>query len=191
MRILVATAFLIIGCGSTSAPGSGSESTSMSDPTSTTGETAAPSDLGVVVGRTDRAAIEAAVPAWRDAIASAAPDAEGVRALSAAPAGARVTIFLGTWCGDSRREVTRFWAALDRAGAVAFEIAYVGVDRAKSAPDGLLDGVDLRRVPTFVVERDGHEVGRVIESAPGGIESDLASLLSGARTGVITGRTDM
>lgn len=52
-------------------------------------------------------------------------------------------------------------------------------------------GRDLRFVPTFIVERDGHEVGRIVEVSPNGIERDLLDLLSGARSGVISARTDL
>ncbi len=146
---------------------------------------------GVLVGVVDRAAIEADEPAWRAAREGATPSPETSRALASVPPGARVDVFLGTWCGDSRREVPRLWAALDLAGEVPFEVRVVAVDRAKDAPGDLLDGVGLEYVPTFVVTRDGVEVGRVVESAPAGIEADLLSLLRGDRTGVISGRPDL
>jgi hypothetical protein len=141
-----------------------------------------------VVGVTSRAAIEAAVPAWRDAIAAADPADDTARALAAVPPGAEVDVFLGTWCGDSRREVSRLFAALaiaEREGALPFALRFVGVDRAKTAP-GLTDGVDLRFVPTVVVRRDGREIGRIVETATRGIEQDLLDLLTGARRGWIS-----
>jgi hypothetical protein len=49
-----------------------------------------------VVGLTSRAEIEEAVPAWRDAIASADPGDEIARALASVPPGAEVDVFLGT-----------------------------------------------------------------------------------------------
>jgi hypothetical protein len=144
------------------------------------------------IGIVARADIEARLDAWREARAQASPAAESARALGEVAPGAEVTVYLGTWCGDSRREVTRFWAALDLLGAEPpFSITYVAVDRAKQAPDGLLDGVDLRRVPTFVVRRDGLEVGRVVESSENGIETDLGRLLRGEASGVISLRTDL
>jgi hypothetical protein len=46
-------------------------------------------------------------------------------------------------------------------------------------------------VPTFIVRRGGHEVGRVVEEAPHGIETDLLALLTGEAGGVLSGRPDL
>jgi len=146
----------------------------------------------VLLGAVRREQVEAAVPDWVQAEVEAAPDAKAVQALAAVPAGATVTVYLGSWCGDSRREVSRFWRALDQLGGEApFQLAYVGIDRAKKEPAALVAATDLRYVPTFVVQRDGREVGRIVESAPHGIERDLLSLLDGAAHGLITDRTDL
>lgn len=142
-----------------------------------------------LVGLTDRAAIEQTLPAWRDAIAAASPDEETARALAEVPAGAEVEVFLGTWCSDSRREVSRLFVALARAeaqGPLPFTVRFVGVDRNKRAP-GLSESASLRYVPTILVRREGHEVGRVVETAPDSIESDLLALLRGERSGWVSG----
>jgi hypothetical protein len=55
----------------------------------------------------------------------------------------------------------------------------------------VVDGADVRRVPTFVVIRDGREVGRIVESSPRGVESDLGALLRGECRGVVSSRTDV
>jgi hypothetical protein len=102
-----------------------------------------------------------------------------------------VAVYLGTWCGDSRREVARLWRALDALGREPpFRIRYIGVDRRKQAREVPPD-LMLRFVPTFVVSRKGREVGRVVESAPQGIEADLSALLTGNRRGTISERTDL
>lgn len=160
----------------------------------TTVEDDAPQPARIVelVGVLTRERIEAEAPGWAEAVGAARPDVAAALELGAVPPGASVDVVLGTWCGDSRREVARLWAALDALSApVPFELRYVGVDRSKQEPQSLLEGLDLRYVPTFVVRRDGSEVGRIIESAPEGIERDLAALLSGARSGVISGRDDL
>ena len=107
--------------------------------------------------------------------------------MAAAGAEARVTVFLGTWCSDSRRELSRWWRALDEnMGIVGFEVRYVGIDRDKREPAELLVGAEIERVPTFVVRRAGAEVGRVVEESPHGIERDLLALLDGSVEGVIS-----
>jgi hypothetical protein len=136
--------------------------------------------------------VEAAVPDWVKAEAASAPDAKAVQGLAAVPPGATVTVYLGSWCGDSRREVSRFWRALDEEGnRVPFEISYIGVDPSKKEPAALVEGSDLRYVPTFIVRRGGREVGRIVESAPHGIERDLLVLLDGSAHGLVSERTDL
>ncbi len=159
---------------------------SMSGPSTSTRAASGP-----VVGLTSRAEIEAALPTWREAAAAAAPDPAASAALADVPPGAEVDVFLGTWCGDSRREVTRLFRALESVpGTAPFALRVIGVDRAKQAP-GLSEEAALRFVPTLIVRREGREVGRIVESAPDGIETALLQLLTGARTGVVTGRTDL
>jgi thiol-disulfide isomerase/thioredoxin len=141
----------------------------------------------VLTGELTREAVEAAVPDWVDAEVAAEIDAEAARALAGVAPGAEVAVYFGTWCGDSRRELPRLWRALDEVGSmVPFDLELVGVDRAKSEPADRLAGVDLRYVPTFVVRRDGREVGRIVETSPLGIERDLLALLTGQVGGVIS-----
>src|SRR4051794_1279107 len=75
----------------------------------------AAAEEAVLVGPTTREKVEAA-PEWVQAEVDAKPDAGAAQALGAVEPGAEVTVFLGTWCGDSRREVPRLWKALDTEG---------------------------------------------------------------------------
>ena len=146
----------------------------------------------VVIGPTTREQIETAVPEWVQAEVEAQPNVEAARRLAAVKPGAEVTVFLGTWCSDSRREVPRFWKALAEAGLdVPFEIQYVGVDRGKKEPAAMLAENGVRYLPTFIVRRDGREAGRIVESSPNGVERDLLNLLTGKEKGVLTTRQDM
>lgn len=146
----------------------------------------------MIVGETTRERIEEALPDWVAAEAESTPDAAASQALASVPPGADVTIFLGTWCGDSRREVPRFWKAVDLAGVDApFAIHYIGVDRQKKEPSAPVTNNDIRYVPTFIVYREGREVGRIVEESPNGIEKDLLALLTGQARGLITTRTDL
>lgn len=141
----------------------------------------------MVVGLTDRAEIERVVPAWTAAIDAAAVDRGAWTELLAVPPGASIDVFLGTWCGDSRREVSRFFRGLEGQESLPFTVRFIAVDREKHAPPFTDEpGVSLRYVPTFIVRRDGVEVGRVVESAPRGIERELVELLAGRSTGTIS-----
>lgn len=149
-------------------------------------------DEPVLLGPVARSELEAAVPSWVAATVDAPIDEEAATALAAVEPGARVTVLLGTWCSDSRREVPRLWRALDQVGGlVPFEIDYLAVDEDKEEPAALVAGRDLRYVPTFIVSRDGEEVGRVVEVSPNGIEHELLALLTGTESGVVTAREDL
>lgn len=137
-------------------------------------------------GKITRMAILRGKAKWRMALEQAQPDAEVAKKLAEVEPGAEMTVYLGAWCGDSRREVPRFWKALDIAGEVPFSVRYVGLDTKFDAAEVSLEGKNVRKVPTFVIIRDGQEVGRVVETSPNGIETDVLSLLTGEKTGKIS-----
>jgi hypothetical protein len=140
-----------------------------------------------LVGPVTREQIEAADPDWVHSEDIAAPDAAAAKALAGVPPGAEVTVFLGTWCGDSRRHVPRLWKALDAAGgAVPFKVRYIGVDRDKKEPAADITACDVHFVPTLIVTRDGHELGRIVEEPLHGVEGDLLALLTGEAHGVLS-----
>ena len=74
---------------------------------------------------------------------------------------------------------------------VPFKVRYVAVDREKKDPAGETAKSDVRYVPTFIVVRDGREVGRIVETSPHGVEADLLALLTGKAQGVISTREDL
>jgi thiol-disulfide isomerase/thioredoxin len=146
----------------------------------------------VPVGPLTREQIEAAVPDWVQSQVEAQLDAEAARALATVAPGAEVIVFVGTWCGDSKREVPRLWKALDETGGmVPFAVRYVGVDRDKKEPAAALAESAVRYLPTFIVVRDGRERGRIVETSPHGVERDLLDLLTGKARGVLATREDL
>jgi thiol-disulfide isomerase/thioredoxin len=144
-------------------------------------------DPSVLVGDVTREQVEAAVPAWVQEQVDAKPTVAAAYGLTSVEPGAEVVVFLGTWCGDSRREVSRLWRALDEAGGtVPFQIRYVGVDREKKEPAALVGENKIQYVPTLIVRRGGQEVGRIIETSPNGVEVDLLALLTGNAKGPLS-----
>ena len=188
---LAAALLLASGCASTKEPDAPRvepephEETAMAE---TPEPVAAPLDPTIFAGPTTPEAV-LLFPSWRRALDDArAPgvDAEAAAALAGAAPGARVVVYLGAWCPDSVREVTRMWRALEAAGAPPFPIEYVALDRSFQA--GEVDIVDraVIAVPTIVVERGGAEVGRIVERPVASVERDLADLLTGAKSGWIS-----
>ena len=156
------------------------------------GPVRAEGESAVPVGPVTREQIEAAAPQWVQIQVEAKIDSEVARALASVEPGAEVTVFLGTWCGDSGREVPRLWRALDESGtALPFQVRYVAVSEDKKEPAAAVAGNDIRYVPTFIVHRKGVELGRIVEESPNGIEKDLLALLTGREKGLITTRDDL
>jgi thiol-disulfide isomerase/thioredoxin len=150
------------------------------------------SEKPVLLGAITREQVEAAVPDWVQAEIEALPEKTAVQALASVPPGAEVTVFLGSWCGDSRREVARLWRVMDESGgSLPCNISYIGVDHDKKEPAALLAGRDVLYVPTFIVQRGGHEVGRIVETSPHGVEQDLLALLSGSAHGLLTAKPEL
>ena len=90
-------------------------------------------------------------------------------------------IFLGSWCGDSRREVPRMLKILAAAGMDTARISMVFVDNAlnhyKQSPQREEKGMNIHHVPTFILYKDRKETGRIIESPVVSLEKDLLQIL--------------
>ncbi|MGG6230130.1 thioredoxin family protein [Tenacibaculum sp. SDUM215027] len=88
--------------------------------------------------------------------------------------------FMGTWCGDSKREIPNFYKILDEAKFDYKNLELVTVNRQKKA-NGLEEGFNVIRVPTFIFYKDGKEVGRFVEHAieDSSVEEDFLKILSG------------
>ncbi|PHQ28040.1 thioredoxin family protein [Leeuwenhoekiella nanhaiensis] len=89
-----------------------------------------------------------------------------------------ITLFMGTWCGDSKRETPRIYKILDAAGKTQ-DIELITVDRSKTTPQGLEEGKDIKRVPTLILSKDGKELGRIVEYPIESLEADMLKILKG------------
>ncbi len=89
-----------------------------------------------------------------------------------------ITIVMGTWCPDSRREVPRFMKLMAAWGFPQEKIRFVGVDSQKKAPLGNYEELGILKVPTFIIFRNKNEVGRIIEYPETSLERDLVIILT-------------
>ncbi len=91
----------------------------------------------------------------------------------------RCVIVLGTWCGDSKEQVPRFFKILDQAGAVFDNLEIFCVDRQKEAPGLDIKAIyNIEKVPTFIFYRDDIEIGRIIETPKVSLENDMLEIFS-------------
>lgn len=107
------------------------------------------------------------------------PDAEIVNKLKeqALYKDVSIKIIFGTWCGDSRRELTRFYKIADEANIPDNIVSLTAIDTKRSSRDKKLDSVEFTRIPTFIFYKNGKEIGRIVESTKESLEKDMLSIL--------------
>jgi tetratricopeptide (TPR) repeat protein len=93
-----------------------------------------------------------------------------------------IEIFLGTWCGDSRREVPRFYKLLEQLSIPAKNVKMIAVGGGdslyKQSPGKEESGKGIFRVPVFIVYRNGVEINRINEFPSVSLEKDLYAILT-------------
>ncbi|MBP2834057.1 thioredoxin family protein [Aquimarina sp. U1-2] len=90
-----------------------------------------------------------------------------------------IKAFMGTWCSDSKRETPTFYKLLDAADFDYDNLELITVSREKDTPNGLEEGLNILRVPTFIFHKDGKEIGRYVEFARETLEKDILAIVSG------------
>ncbi len=109
------------------------------------------------------------------------PDSLVMPQLKGLLKGKQIEIFLGTWCGDSRREVPRMMKILEQAGVDQRQIRLIFVSNEsnsyKQSPQHEEAGKNILRVPTLIVYEEEKEIGRIIEYPVVSLEKDLLSIL--------------
>ncbi|WP_024740110.1 thioredoxin family protein [Tenacibaculum maritimum] len=107
-------------------------------------------------------------------------DPETVTQLKQKLNGITIKGFMGTWCGDSQREIPNFYKLLDESDFDFKKLELVTVNRKKQA-NGLEKGYNITHVPTFIFYKEGKELGRFVEHANenGTIEGDILKIVSG------------
>ena len=92
-------------------------------------------------------------------------------------------LFLGTWCGDSKREVPRLEKIFNAFNVQFEKVKIIAVDREKVSPGNEQEGKDIRYVPTLIISKNNVELGRIVES-PSSKEATLESDLFEISVGI-------
>ncbi len=90
-------------------------------------------------------------------------------------------IFLGTWCGDTQRELPRFQKIIETEKIPLRVIEYHALNRNKESGEALPAEYGIRFVPTFVFLRNGKEIGRIVEAPRKSLEEDIVDIFSAAK----------
>ena len=94
----------------------------------------------------------------------------------------QIKVFLGTWCGDSKKEIPRFYKVLETARFPENQLQVIAVNRTedayKQSPNHEEKGLNIHRVPTFIFYKDGKEVNRIVEHPKETFERDMLSIVT-------------
>ena len=108
------------------------------------------------------------------------PDASTINKLKTLLANEdiKITIVMGSWCGDSQEQVPHFYKIIDTLGFSETNVTVYCVDRTKKTDKGETDNLGIQLVPTFIFYRKDKEIGRIIESPKNTLEKDMLEILS-------------
>jgi thiol-disulfide isomerase/thioredoxin len=87
-----------------------------------------------------------------------------------------IDVYFGTWCHDSVREVPRLLKALSAKPEI--QINLFGLDYHKLDPDGKAEQAGIKFTPTFIVSRQGKELGRIVERPQVDLVTDIVSFIN-------------
>ena len=88
-----------------------------------------------------------------------------------------VTIYMGTWCKDSQREVPGFFRIIDALDANDQINRLVGLNEGKISHDGSAEEAGITNVPTFIFSKKGEEINRIVEFPIISLEQDILNIL--------------
>lgn len=106
------------------------------------------------------------------------PDQNALQLLRANRDSINIVAFGGTWCGDTKYILPKFFLLADAAGLSPDRVTLLGVDRSKKTIQHFSEAFGITNVPTLIVMKNGKEVGRVVEYGHTGLfDKDLAEIL--------------
>lgn len=108
------------------------------------------------------------------------PDEKSMQTIKENIGEYEIKLLMGTWCGDSRRQVPEFLKLLDKADYNYSKLEMVAVDYNKNTPSKIEEKLDVHHVPTIIFYKNGKEVNRFVEyPQEESIEEDIAKIVGG------------
>lgn len=117
-------------------------------------------------------------PDWQMEVASYVPDQEVIEKLQSIPSEIKIEIFLGTWCSDTKRNVSAYFKIMDMVDNPLFMTSYIGLPREDDSRKPFIEGKNIIKVPTFIIIIDNQEKGRIIENPTKSVEEDLLDIIN-------------
>jgi len=95
----------------------------------------------------------------------------------------KVKAFLGTWCGDTKNLLPKFVKAWTTMGLREDQIEFIALhnrdEKYKQGPNKETDDYNIHKVPTFVFEKEGKEIGRIVEQTVFDLDTDIKLIAEG------------
>lgn len=108
------------------------------------------------------------------------PEQNALNALRGHKDSINMIVFGGTWCGDTKNILPKFYKLTDAAGFSNDRITLIGVDHSKKTIQHLSEAFDIINVPTIIVMKNGKEIGRVVEYGHFGMfDKELGEIIGG------------
>jgi thiol-disulfide isomerase/thioredoxin len=109
------------------------------------------------------------------------PDQNSIQQLKVNKDSINIIAFGGTWCGDTKHILPQFYALTDAAGFPENRITLLGVDRSKKTIQNLSEAFGITNVPTFIIMKNGKELGRIVEYGRIGMpDKEIGQILASA-----------
>lgn len=139
-----------------------------------------PDDLPILIGKQEISAIKSApYTKWFMESYLYTFNQPVMRELKPALDGKTITIFMGTWCEDSRTQVPALLSILDALTFDASKITLITMSEDKDTPEGFEKGKNIEYVPTIIVYKNNVEMGRIVEYPIESLEEDLLKIATG------------
>lgn len=93
-----------------------------------------------------------------------------------------ITLFMGTWCGDSKLEVPRLYKILEACNFPTDQLTVVALSSEpymyKQSPNHEEAGLNIHRVPTVIFYKNRKEVNRIVEHPIETFEKDILNIVT-------------
>jgi len=93
-----------------------------------------------------------------------------------------IKLFMGTWCGDSKKEVPKLYKILEACNFPVEQLSVVAVSRQagmyKQSPQHEEAGLNIHRVPTVIFYKNGEEINRIVEHPVHSFEEDILNIIT-------------
>ncbi len=108
------------------------------------------------------------------------PNLELINSFASKLKAYNITLFMGTWCGDSKKQVPRLYKVLEACNFPMNQLTVVAVSRQahmyKQSPLHEEAGLNIHRVPAVIFYKNGKEVNRIVEHPVQSFEVDIQNI---------------